>query len=151
MRGIRVSITDYIQVTQNIRLIDEKSGGHKKVEAARQLFVEQLDFLDRHKYVLFIYIYDNLVNVSIKHNLFRDRLIHDLPPLAPVASSEDLSSSSEHSNVHRKDEEYAIDMEGPPVFSVLNHLTKSRPRPPSIRRGKRSPSCTSTTTLTTFF
>lgn len=23
----------------------------KKVEAARQLFVEQLDFLDRHKYV----------------------------------------------------------------------------------------------------
>ncbi|KAF8367210.1 hum-7 [Pristionchus pacificus] len=117
------------KVTQNIRLIDEKSGGMKKVEAARQLFVEQLDFLDRHK----------------------DRLIHDLPPLAPVASSEDLSSSSEHSNVHRKEEEYAIDMEGPPVFSVLNHLTKNRPRPPSVRRGKRSPSCTSTTTLTTFF
>ncbi|GMT28295.1 hypothetical protein PFISCL1PPCAC_19592 [Pristionchus fissidentatus] len=117
------------KVTQNIRLIDEKSGGLKKVEAARQLFVEQLDFLDRHK----------------------DRLIHDLPPLAPVASSEDLSSSSEHSSAHRKEEEYAIDLEGPPVFSVLSHLTKNRPKPPPRRRGTRSPSCTSTTTLTTFF
>ncbi|PIO52610.1 hypothetical protein TELCIR_22993 [Teladorsagia circumcincta] len=81
---------------------------------AKQLFEEQLDFLGRQK----------------------ERLLQELPPLAPVASSEDLSSSDEHSSGITR-EEYAIDMDAPPVFGVLYHACKYRAPPP---KGRRLPS-----------
>ncbi|KIH47350.1 hypothetical protein ANCDUO_22590, partial [Ancylostoma duodenale] len=62
-----------------------------------------------------------------------ERLLQELPPLAPVASSEDLSSSDEHSSGITR-EEYAIDMDAPPVFGVLYHACKSRAKPPPGRK-----------------
>lgn len=44
-----------MQVSENLRRIEERSSvetaPQPNVEAARQLFVEQLDFLDKHKSV----------------------------------------------------------------------------------------------------
>uniref|UniRef100_A0AC34Q3T1 Uncharacterized protein n=1 Tax=Panagrolaimus sp. JU765 TaxID=591449 RepID=A0AC34Q3T1_9BILA len=107
------------------------SNSASNIETARQLFVEQLDFLDKEK----------------------EKLIQELPPLAPVASSEDLSSSEEHSpspknkslkqtsphSIHGPEEhseEYAIDLRSPPVLSHLPNsyqrtLGDSRRRLPS--------------------
>jgi len=113
------------------------SNSASNIEAARQLFVEQLDFLDKEK----------------------EKLIQELPPLAPVASSEDLSSSEEHSpspagklkfpkqsSPHSNEpeehsQEYAIDLSSPPVFS---HLPNSFHRTPGDVR-RRLPSWASKT------
>lgn len=104
------------KVSRNLKLIEEHSKDDTKPEnigTAKQLFEEQLDFLGREK----------------------ERLLQELPPLAPVASSEDLSSSDEHhATINHSVEEYALDMEAPPVFCLLNHLTRGRPRGPSARR-----------------
>ncbi len=82
--------------------------------------------------------------------LFRDKLIDELPPLAPVASSEDdcLTESDELETpcMHRRatltptiltdlNEEYALDVTIPPFFSVLQHAVKRRaPRVPGQRK-----------------
>ncbi|KAK6730480.1 hypothetical protein RB195_007130 [Necator americanus] len=102
------------KVTANLQRIEE----HQRLETvaqnigtAKQLFEEQLDFLGRQK----------------------ERLLQELPPLAPVASSEDLSSSDENSSGTTQ-EEYAIDMNAPPVFGVLYHACKSRAKPPPGRK-----------------
>ena len=92
-------------------------------------------------------------------DIFREKLIQELPPLAPVASSEDLSSSEEHSpspagklkfpkqsSPHSNEpeehsQEYAIDLSSPPVFS---HLPNSFHRTPGDTR-RRLPSWASKT------
>ncbi|CAJ0568270.1 unnamed protein product, partial [Mesorhabditis spiculigera] len=102
------------KVEENIRKITEhmtRGPSADSHEQCKMLFEEQLDFLSTEK----------------------DKLTHELPSLAPVASSEDLSSSDERSFSPSRDE-YAIDMSSPPVFGVLNHPTKGRPRAPSRRR-----------------
>ena len=71
--------------------------------------------------------------LAVVHIIFRERLLQELPPLAPVASSEDLSTSEDLSQGYTN-EEYALDLDGPPVFGLLVHPTKSRPRPPKNRR-----------------
>uniref|UniRef100_A0A914Y550 Uncharacterized protein n=1 Tax=Panagrolaimus superbus TaxID=310955 RepID=A0A914Y550_9BILA len=103
-----------------------RSTSASNIETARQLFVEQLDFLDKEK----------------------EKLIQELPPLAPVASSEDLSSSeAEHSPSPKgaqkeskrnspssrrftdmdENGEYAIDINSPPVLCKLpNSFHRSR-------------------------
>uniref|UniRef100_A0A914XBB0 Unconventional myosin-IXb n=2 Tax=Plectus sambesii TaxID=2011161 RepID=A0A914XBB0_9BILA len=135
------------KVTENLRLIDDHvrrtsedmalgqeaaSAASKEMQAARQLFVEQLEFLDKEK----------------------DKLIEELPPLAPVASSEDdclTSSDEQHTpppsrraararallRATQQAEEYAVDLVMPPTFSTLTHVTKARTRRP---RGQRRPS-----------
>ena len=103
------------------------------METARQLFEEQLEFLDKEK----------------------AKLLQDLPPLAPVASSEDLSSSdaeqqgakdeSEGGKKRRKEalslgtsqEEYALDLACPPIFARLPQPGKAKPKK-SV--GARAPS-----------
>ncbi|KAK6055984.1 RhoGAP domain protein [Cooperia oncophora] len=105
------------KVSANLRRIEEHQRLDEAVEnigTAKQLFEEQLDFLGRQK----------------------ERLLQELPPLAPVASSEDLSSSDEHSSGITR-EEYAIDMDAPPVFGVLYHACKYRAPPP---KGRKLPS-----------
>uniref|UniRef100_A0A915P0B4 Uncharacterized protein n=1 Tax=Meloidogyne floridensis TaxID=298350 RepID=A0A915P0B4_9BILA len=92
----------------------------KNIETAKQLFEEQLDFLDKEK----------------------AKLIQELPPLAPVASSEDLSSddvdnSGESLRSQNSIEEYALDLSVPPVVALLHHACKSRP---SKGKGMRRPS-----------
>uniref|UniRef100_A0A158P6T6 Myosin motor domain-containing protein n=1 Tax=Angiostrongylus cantonensis TaxID=6313 RepID=A0A158P6T6_ANGCA len=65
------------KVYANLRRIEEHQHLDSVVQnigTAKQLFEEQLDFLDQQK----------------------EKLLQELPPLAPVASSEDLSSSDEH-------------------------------------------------------
>ncbi|CAJ0594314.1 unnamed protein product [Cylicocyclus nassatus] len=112
------------KVSANLRRIEEHQRAdtvaNPPLGTAKQLFEEQLDFLGRQK----------------------ERLLQELPPLAPVASSEDLSSSDEHSS-GTSQEEYAIDMDAPPVFGVLYHACKYRARPPPGRkppsRFRRSP------------
>ncbi|CAI4221277.1 unnamed protein product [Auanema sp. JU1783] len=105
------------KVSANLKLIEEHRQQSEEeqipsnIGTAKQLFEEQLDFLGKQK----------------------ERLIQELPPLAPVASSEDLSSSDEHS-AGITSEEYALDLDAPPVFGVLVHLTKSRPRSLNSRR-----------------
>uniref|UniRef100_A0A0N5AB03 Rho-GAP domain-containing protein n=1 Tax=Syphacia muris TaxID=451379 RepID=A0A0N5AB03_9BILA len=108
------------KITENLRRIEEHKNdstasgeaySSSKMETARQLFIEQLDFLDTE----------------------RDKLIQDLPPLAPVASSEDLSSSDEMStsplNTDKgQQEEYALDFDAPPIFGRLNNPSSSRVR-----------------------
>ncbi|KAL3088833.1 hypothetical protein niasHS_009125 [Heterodera schachtii] len=120
----------------------------QNMETARQLFEEQLDFLDREK----------------------ARLLQELPPLAPVASSEDLTdeaeregsgtgtaqvtaaanngggtcgsvqcrrakSSSWQRSVGNSREEYALDLSVPPVIACLSHACKLRAKfPPGTRR-----------------
>uniref|UniRef100_A0A915LK15 Uncharacterized protein n=1 Tax=Meloidogyne javanica TaxID=6303 RepID=A0A915LK15_MELJA len=101
----------------------------KNIETAKQLFEEQLDFLDKEK----------------------AKLIQELPPLAPVASSEDLSSDDVDNSGGVKNEvkntkelqkqnkqeslrsqnsieEYALDLSVPPVVALLHHACKSRPK-----------------------
>ncbi|KAI6222187.1 hypothetical protein M3Y95_00958000 [Aphelenchoides besseyi] len=87
------------------------SGSTPNLETARQLFEEQLEFLDHEK----------------------SKLIQELPPLAPVASSEDLTASDAENSARNSpcgwdslNEEYAIDMEAPPVFNRLPSLSKNR-------------------------
>ncbi|VDD95614.1 unnamed protein product [Enterobius vermicularis] len=118
------------KISENLRRIEEhkkdsmdlgESSATANMETARQLFIEQLDFLDTEK----------------------DKLIQDLPPLAPVASSEDLSSSDEisPSPLHiekEQQEEYALDFDVPPTFGKLNNPSSSRvrsrhTRPPTRR------------------
>ncbi|KAH7730130.1 myosin VA [Aphelenchoides avenae] len=97
-----------------------RAGSVPNMETARQLFEEQLDFLGKEK----------------------SKLIQELPPLAPVASSEDLSSSDVDQNSPSPqstatfNDEYAIDLCSPPVLGRLRNLGKTRPR----RRGIRPPS-----------
>uniref|UniRef100_A0A0K0EKS2 Myosin motor domain-containing protein n=1 Tax=Strongyloides stercoralis TaxID=6248 RepID=A0A0K0EKS2_STRER len=90
-----------------------KTSSSTNMEAARQLFVEQLSFLDKEK----------------------EKLISELPPMAPVASSEDLSSAEEHSLSPQElsREEYAIDFDNPPVYSILKSVNKNRPKRVGIR------------------
>ncbi|KAI1717345.1 rhoGAP domain-containing protein [Ditylenchus destructor] len=92
------------------------------IESARQLFEEQLEFLDKEK----------------------AKLIQDMPPLSscPVASSEDLSSSElENSDEDNKvkakeggaskidaEYEYAIDMRAPPILCRLPNIQFHRSR-----------------------
>ncbi|WKX90047.1 hypothetical protein Q1695_009130 [Nippostrongylus brasiliensis] len=105
------------KVSANLRRIEEHQHLEEPTQnigTAKQLFEEQLDFLGRQK----------------------ERLLQELPPLAPVASSEDLSSSDEHSSGITC-EEYAIDMDAPPVFGVLYHACKYRAPPP---KGRKPPS-----------
>ena len=96
----------------------------QNIETARALFEEQLEFLDKEK----------------------AKLLQELPPLAPVASSEDLSSDDadaiggaskeEKKNITGRQplstqlsqEEYALDLACPPILARLPHLCKSRPQ-----------------------
>ncbi|CAJ0954851.1 unnamed protein product, partial [Mesorhabditis belari] len=123
LRQYRVTLINIVEleaaqekVEENIRKITEHISRGPSAESHEQcklLFEEQLDFLTTEK----------------------DKLTHELPSLAPVASSEDLSSSDERSFSPCRDE-FAIDMSSPPVFGLLNHPNKSRPRGP---RGRKSP------------
>ncbi|VDM37296.1 unnamed protein product [Toxocara canis] len=126
LRQFRVTVTQII--TENLRRIDEHRRDsdetqtpiqNSNMETARQLFIEQLDFLDSEK----------------------DKLIQDLPPLAPVASSEDLSSSDEHSNspfaAEQRQEEYALDFDVPPIFGTLPNPSSTRARSPHTRPPSR--------------
>uniref|UniRef100_F1KQ35 Myosin-IXb n=1 Tax=Ascaris suum TaxID=6253 RepID=F1KQ35_ASCSU len=131
LRQFRVTVTHIVtlehaseKITENLRRIDQHrrdsdvaqvAAQNSKMETARQLFIEQLDFLDSEK----------------------DKLIQDLPPLAPVASSEDLSSSDEHSNspfaTEQSQEEYAVDFDVPPTFGTLPNPSATRARKPRSR------------------
>lgn len=137
LRQFRLTITQIVsletvseKIVENLRLIEEhrESVGTEtqlpapNFETARLLFLEQLDFLDNEK----------------------DKLIQDLPPLAPVASSEDLSSVDEHSNSpmllnldKTPQEEYALDLNAPPIFNTLRNVTSSRCRGPRRRPPSR--------------
>ncbi|KAJ1362932.1 hypothetical protein KIN20_022659 [Parelaphostrongylus tenuis] len=102
------------KVHANLRRIEEHQHLDtvvQNIDTAKQLFEEQLGFLDQQK----------------------EKLLQELPPLAPVASSEDLSSSDEH-YLGMTREEFAIDMDAPPVFGVLNHPCKTRVQPLRSRR-----------------
>ncbi|CAL2029784.1 unnamed protein product [Caenorhabditis brenneri] len=109
------------KVSANLRKIEEHrrnsepSKTSPNIGTAKQLFEEQLEFLGKQK----------------------ERLLQELPPLAPVASSEDLSSSDENANAASSSlsvEEYALDLDAPPVFCLLRYPTKLRPPGPSHRR-----------------
>ncbi|PAV67559.1 hypothetical protein WR25_06711 [Diploscapter pachys] len=123
MRQYRATLINIVQledasekVSENLRRIEEHQQQQSQEEdhpspgmdTAKQLFTEQLDFLGRQK----------------------ERLLQELPPLAPVASSEDLSSSDESHQA----EEYALDLSAPPVLTNIPHLCKQRARPPANRR-----------------
>ncbi|CAD5206531.1 unnamed protein product [Bursaphelenchus okinawaensis] len=120
--------TDQLQNCQTVAA----SGKEPNIETARLLFEEQLDFLDQEK----------------------SKLIQELPPLAPVASSEDLTSNSTEngrtnsaspsmwSNSDVFLDEYAIDMEAPPVLNRLPSLYKKHPKPHSFK-GQKKPSAPS--------
>jgi hypothetical protein len=105
-----------------VQQIAASGGSMPNIETARQLFSEQLEFLDNEK----------------------SKLISELPPLAPTASSEDLSSSdvengrtgsASPSFACDQLEEYAIDLNRPPVFNCLPSLSKfSRPKRPKNQR-----------------
>uniref|UniRef100_A0A1I7XHA6 Mediator of RNA polymerase II transcription subunit 4 n=1 Tax=Heterorhabditis bacteriophora TaxID=37862 RepID=A0A1I7XHA6_HETBA len=124
------------KVSANLRRIEEHQKSEEdpvvhNIGTAKQLFEEQLDFLGRQK----------------------ERLLQELPPLAPVASSEDLSSSDEQTGgaqdfpnslfiynsfrVGRTCEEYAIDLDAPPIFGILYHPCKFRAKPPQHRLPSR--------------
>jgi hypothetical protein len=86
-----------------------------------------------------------LVNLIICY-CYRLKLIEQLPPLAPTASSEDLSSSDIENartgsaspsflSTNDQLEEYAIDMDTPPILNKLPSLAKF-PRP---KRPTRAP------------
>nr|ACI49219.1 hypothetical protein Csp3_JD05.004 [Caenorhabditis angaria] len=110
------------KVSANLRKIEEHRRNSEpskvaNIGTAKQLFEEQLEFLGKQK----------------------ERLLQELPPLAPVASSEDLSSSDENNagglaSSSQSVEEYAIDLDAPPVFCLLVYPTKHRPRGPLNRR-----------------
>ncbi|KAI3421294.1 hypothetical protein GPALN_014914 [Globodera pallida] len=116
----------------------QRANSEQNMETARQLFEEQLDFLDKEK----------------------AKLLQELPPLAPVASSEDLTddaeresgaaeatpggeqrqrtkASSRQRSVGESHEEYALDLNVPPVISCLPHVCKSRAK---RQAGARAPS-----------
>ncbi|CCD71914.1 Unconventional myosin-IXa-like [Caenorhabditis elegans] len=109
------------KVSANLRKIEEHRRNSEpskfspNIGTAKQLFEEQLEFLGKQK----------------------ERLLQELPPLAPVASSEDLSSSDEnaiHASSSLSVEEYALDLDAPPVFCLLRYPTKLRPPGPAHRR-----------------
>ncbi|CAD6184254.1 unnamed protein product [Caenorhabditis auriculariae] len=136
LRHYRATLLNIVQledasqkVHANLRKIAEHERSELKtaqnIGTAKLLFQEQLDFLGRQK----------------------ERLLQELPPLAPVASSEDLSSSDENATTSTHVEEYALDLEAPPVFRVVQYLTKTRPRPPR----RRPPSRFSAKPSTVFF
>ncbi|CAB3408102.1 unnamed protein product [Caenorhabditis bovis] len=107
------------KVTENLRKIEEHRRNSEpsktpNIGTAKLLFEEQLEFLGKQK----------------------ERLLQELPPLAPVASSEDLSSSDENAIASKSlsVEEYALDLDAPPVFCLLRYPTKNRARGPSNRR-----------------
>ncbi|CAI2315989.1 unnamed protein product [Caenorhabditis sp. 36 PRJEB53466] len=108
------------KVSANLRKIEEHRRNSEpsktatNIGTAKQLFEEQLEFLGKQK----------------------ERLLQELPPLAPVASSEDLSSSDENANASSSlsVEEYALDLDAPPVFCLLRYPTKMRPPGPPHRR-----------------
>ncbi|TKR95998.1 hypothetical protein L596_010082 [Steinernema carpocapsae] len=132
LKQYKLTLTQIVEVEQatqkvaeNIRRIDEhrrssatseegcKSGDLKaatsqsNMERSRLIFVEQLDFLDKQK----------------------EKLIQELPPLAPRASSEDLTSE-ELRVPNLRDSELAIDMDAPPIHSRLpNTCYKNLVRP----------------------
>ncbi|MCP9259990.1 Unconventional myosin-IXb [Dirofilaria immitis] len=130
LRQFRSTLTEIVsletaseKIAENLRLIDQHNDTMQKesqapdehFETARQLFVEQLEFLDSEK----------------------DKLIQELPPMAPVASLEDLSSD-EYGNLPlliepETQEEYALDLNAPPVFNTLKNATKTRSRGPPKR------------------
>ncbi|KAL3997136.1 Myosin head (motor domain) family protein [Acanthocheilonema viteae] len=140
LRQFRLMLTEIVsletaseKIVENLRLIDEHKGSVEEeiqtssehFATARQLFVEQLEFLDGEK----------------------EKLIQELPPMAPVASVEDLSSLEECSNSallieEEPQEEYALDLNAPPIFNTLKNATKSRsrgsPRRPPSRQHRRS-------------
>lgn len=124
---------------ENLTPSHQKNLSADTIETARQLFEEQLEFLDKEK----------------------AKLLQELPPLAPVASSEDLSSDeavegamgTEKENeeggkrkrelalanaTQKSQEEYALDLSCPPILSRLPHLCKSRPRKCAGMRGTNS-------------
>uniref|UniRef100_A0A1I8BYV1 Rho-GAP domain-containing protein n=1 Tax=Meloidogyne hapla TaxID=6305 RepID=A0A1I8BYV1_MELHA len=132
---ISTNLNNNEEENKNNLTVQEKE---KNIETARQLFEEQLDFLDKEK----------------------AKLIQELPPLAPVASSEDLSSDDvdnsggannneakaanqqkqkkqESLRSENSREEYALDLTVPPVLALLNHACKLRPRK---CKGMRRPS-----------
>nr|CAD2192435.1 unnamed protein product [Meloidogyne enterolobii] len=130
---ISTNLNNNEEEKKNNLTIKEKE---KNIETAKQLFEEQLDFLDKEK----------------------AKLIQELPPLAPVASSEDLSSDDVDNSGGVKNEakntkelqnkqeslrsqnsieEYALDLSVPPVVALLHHACKSRP---SKGKGMRRPS-----------
>ncbi|CAG9541021.1 unnamed protein product [Cercopithifilaria johnstoni] len=131
LRQFRSTLTEIVsletageKIVENLRLIDEHKDSMEKeiqtssehFETARQLFVEQLEFLDSEK----------------------EKLIQELPPMAPVASLEDLSSFEECNNSpllieEEPQEEYALDLNAPPIFNTLKNVTKSRSRGPPRR------------------
>ncbi|KAF1769018.1 hypothetical protein GCK72_000831 [Caenorhabditis remanei] len=108
------------KVSANLRKIEEHrrnsepSKTSPNIGTAKQLFEEQLEFLGKQK----------------------ERLLQELPPLAPVASSEDLSSSDENAAASSSlsVEEYALDLDAPPVFCLLRYPNKLRPPGPPHRR-----------------
>uniref|UniRef100_A0AAF5RX01 Uncharacterized protein n=1 Tax=Wuchereria bancrofti TaxID=6293 RepID=A0AAF5RX01_WUCBA len=131
LRQFRSTLTEIVsletaseKIVENLRLIDEhKDSVEKKMhmssehfETARQLFVEQLEFLDSEK----------------------EKLIQELPPMAPVASVEDLSSLEERNSPllieEVPQEEYALDFSTPPIFNTLKNVTKWRSRGSPRRR-----------------
>ncbi|EJD74213.1 hypothetical protein LOAG_18439 [Loa loa] len=128
LRQFRSTLTEIVsletaseKIVENLRLIDEHEDSVKEemqpsnehFETARQLFVEQLEFLDNEK----------------------EKLIHELPPMA---SLEDLSSLEECNNTpllidEISQEEYALDLNAPPIFNTLKNITKLRSHGPSRR------------------
>ncbi|VDK70855.1 unnamed protein product [Litomosoides sigmodontis] len=140
LRQFRLTLTEIVsleaateKIAENLRLIDEHRGSVEKgiqassnehLETARQLFVEQLEFLDSEK----------------------EKLIQELPPMAPVASLEDLSleecSNSPLLIEEESQEEYALDLTAPPIFNTLKNAVKLRsrgpPRRPPSRQHKQS-------------
>uniref|UniRef100_A0A915PKD8 Uncharacterized protein n=1 Tax=Setaria digitata TaxID=48799 RepID=A0A915PKD8_9BILA len=135
LRQFRSTLTEIVsletaseKIAENLRLIDEHKDSvenktnvsNEEIETARQLFVEQLEFLDSEK----------------------DKLIQDLPPMAPVASQEDLSSLEECCSSllvidKVSQEEYALDLNAPPIFNTLKNVTKTRSRGPPRRLPRR--------------
>ena len=133
-----------------------------EIQRARQLFVEQLEFLDKEKY-------EKALKKGGKKTqiVSRDRLIEDLPPLATpeddlvttssvesasrnasgngkrqskisTSSSSTVRSARTISELFEHYEEYAIDLNSPPLFSRLTHRTVTRaPRPKCQRKPSR--------------
>uniref|UniRef100_A0A915K060 Rho-GAP domain-containing protein n=1 Tax=Romanomermis culicivorax TaxID=13658 RepID=A0A915K060_ROMCU len=110
--------------------VNRMSTPQKEFEKARQIFVEQLNFLDKEK----------------------DKLIDELPTVPPLASCEEdnltnssgdeLESPSRIVDVKstldfRIDDELAVDFRIPPTFSTLKHFTAHRVHRPL---GQRLPS-----------
>lgn len=72
------------------RRVKSEQDKDRDIETARQLFEEQLDFLDKEK----------------------AKLLQELPPLAPVASSEDLSSEEPDKDKQQQQQKKKDDADG---------------------------------------